>query len=528
MTKLNSIFSQNATTSPRKPIRYFLSILLIGMLLAYFTAIVACNFWLSPFFIETDMYADMKYAEQVWVYKSIFPKGWLFGNQLYAVATPVLAAFFIGLTGNPSTAMGIASTLMSIFILLSMNWMLKPLIKDFLGRLFALVALLSITLAIADPIWIWHGWQLLFIDCSYYACYLITVFLAIGCYLRWDESWNIQSWAILLLTCLLSFGTGIQSLRQTAVMICPLFAVEFIRCLFLGIHKEKVFTKSTLITAVLSLSNLAGLLYARNLDVSQRRMFSSPEFLPFSEIPKNLLPSYENAMSLFSLFAPHSIVVSVLCVILTLAIWCFIRQNNQKAILCLLFFTISPTVILFLDTATDMPIRNLYYFILYPFTALLVSFLFTYFRKPGQCIATAFLIFLFIFNYHNRTRDIPKSPNTSEMYHDVVQVLEENQISTVYSVWNLGEKFALTSDFSLDAGFWPDPSSPFQPVLYLCHESVFQVDPSKCAYAFRPEELDTAQQCLQEQDLEWELLAYCPGSNIYLYTSDTPLMHIYQ
>ena len=79
----------------------------------------------------------------------------------------------------------------------------------------------------------------------------------------------------------------------------------------------------------------------------------------------------------------------------------------------------------------------------------------------------------------------------------------------------------------MEVGFWPDHYTPFSPVPYLCTESVYYADPAECAYAFRPQELEIAEQMLQEAGLQWELLAYCPGSDIYLYTSDTALMQAF-
>lgn len=192
--------------------------------------------------------------------------------------------------------------------------------------------------------------------------------------------------------------------------------------------------------------------------------------------------------------------------------------------LCLLFFLISPLVILAMDVATTMSVRRIYYFMMYPLAVVVLSLLYSEFGRSGRVAALAVLVVLFGFNYTNRTANVPRGPDTSNAYADVVEFLEENEIHTVYAVWNLGEKFALASDWEIKVGFWGDPSVPFAPVRYLCYRDVFDEDPAHCAYAFRPDELEFAQAKIDQWGIDWELLAYCPDSDIYLYTSDVNLM----
>lgn len=520
-----------------KPLRYGQYALLIAMLCAYFAAIVMCNFCLSPFCFETDMYTDMNYATYVWEQKTVFPEGWLFGNQVYVVATPVLAALFYGITGDPSLAMSIASTVMGILLLISLWWMLKPITQKPLQRLFAVVAMLAVTMAVADPVWIWTGWQLLFTMCSYYSCYLITAFLAVGCYLRWEQEWARKDWAMLVLVGFLSFATGIQSLRETAILVCPLIAVEFLHCLYRRLKRQKALTRATTVTAVVTVTNLLGVLYEKTLDLPKTELFGKIELISLSEIWVNAKEGLENLLSIFYsnfnngdsatleslsplvwLWLAAGVLVTVLLMIR------FARKGNTAGMLCLLFFLISPLVILAMDVATTMSVRRIYYFMMYPLAVVVLSLLYSEFGRSGRVAALAVLVVLFGFNYTNRTANVPRGPDTSNAYADVVEFLEENEIHTVYAVWNLGEKFALASDWEIKVGFWGDPSVPFAPVRYLCYRDVFDEDPAHCAYAFRPDELEFAQAKIDQWGIDWELLAYCPDSDIYLYTSDVNLM----
>lgn len=125
--------------------------LLLAMVLAYFALICAVNFFAPPSFYDSDMYTDMRYAEEMWKHKSIFPDGWVFGNQLYAVSTPVVAGLFYGLTRNPVLAMGLASTVLAALVLLSFDWMLHPVVSGREGRMAGVLAFLWMVLFFEIP-----------------------------------------------------------------------------------------------------------------------------------------------------------------------------------------------------------------------------------------------------------------------------------------------------------------------------------------------------------------------------------------
>ena len=210
-------------TSDKKIIsEKIISITLLSIIVLFFALIVYINFLQNPNFYCTDMYSDMCYSQEVWEHKSIFPEGWVFGNQFYAVATPVVASIFFGITKNHTLAMAITSTLMSLLILLSFAWMIKPMCKKQSSCFAGLVILLALPLFLTNPITKTTGWQLLYTMCSYYACYAITAFLGYGCYLRFHSKISLSTKIILIVTLILSLGCGIQSLRQTVIMILPL------------------------------------------------------------------------------------------------------------------------------------------------------------------------------------------------------------------------------------------------------------------------------------------------------------------
>lgn len=96
-----------------------------AIILCYVCAFCYINLAVTPQFYCTDMYEDVILSVEMWKGKTIFPSNWVFGNQVYVVATPVLAAFVYGLTDNALLSMGIASSIMAILVLLSFEWMLR-------------------------------------------------------------------------------------------------------------------------------------------------------------------------------------------------------------------------------------------------------------------------------------------------------------------------------------------------------------------------------------------------------------------
>lgn len=163
------------------------TLLLGAMILGYLAAIFCINLSVTPSCYTTDMYTDIMVAVEMWEEKTLFPSNWVFGNQLYVFATPVLSALIYGITGNAFRSMGAAAFLMGVLVLASFFWMLGGIFPKIRERLFAIAAFLTVVILFADAFYRVNGWQLLFTMCAFYACYAIAAFLAFGCYLRSEE-----------------------------------------------------------------------------------------------------------------------------------------------------------------------------------------------------------------------------------------------------------------------------------------------------------------------------------------------------
>lgn len=511
----------------QKHSKKILTLIWCSILCVYWVAILCINFSQNPRHYCADMYSDMNYAAEVWQQKSITPEGWVFGNQRYVVATPVLAAIFWGLTGNHCIAMGIASSLMGLGTLLTFNWMLKPVFKELHERLAAMAAFMSVILLCGDAVFNYNGWQLLFTMCSYYSCYAITMFLGFGCYLRRNAAWSPKTYLMLVITCLLSIGTGMQSLRQTVIMVCPLLAAEFIKIVDCVVHKKRIFDRSLLITGVISISNLAGVLFSKLFPADQVQIFGSVNRISVFDMVSQIIPSIKNMFTLFR--DMDTVAVVFFCLLFGCVVVYMVRKRvfmKDPVILCTFLFVVGSAAILAIDIATTMRIRNIYYFPLYALAAIWFAWLYTHFGKAAQISVVGLLCICFVINCADKLPRYLRLPRENYPLETVSTYLEENGITTIYSDWDCCEDIAIASDFNIKAGFWSATGEPYFKIDYLCNPNVFDVDASECAYIFQgSEDAAIGVEAARERNVELVLMKYFSKFDIYVYTADVKVMN---
>lgn len=503
---------------------------LVFVLTVYLAMICMVNFFAPPSFYDSDMYTDIRYAMEAWNHKSVFPGGWVFGNQLYVMSTPVLAALFFGLTGEPAVAMGLASTVMAVFVLLSFAWMIRPVVPSREGRLVGMVLLLGQMLFFGDS---WHdptGWQLMFTMCSYYACYAVNAFFVFGVYLRCGEL-RKRSFAVLLaLCCLFSFATGIQSLRQTAVMTLPLLGMAFLEMVWDFFRKHPVRPKALLTAGAVSVSNLLGLVAARCMDIEQVEIFGEMNLTPISDLLGNLKQSFLLMMSLilnydllgFAVFAG----LAAICILAVLGI----LRENRSTILLTGILMLSVLAILAVDTLTTMQVRSIYYFMLYPFTAFLAAWLFS----QRKCwIKGAITVLVSVLVILSLVQELPSlfssvQEGKKEEAWEISDYLTENGYTTLYGAWNQGADIVIASDWELTAGFWEYREDPFFFYKYLCNPDVFRASSDSCAYVFYgSEDAQRAVKKAETRNVEMTLIQHFQESDVYLYTAPVNLMEVF-
>ena len=478
----------------------WLSALAVLVTACFFAVFAVINFKCFARFCEQDMYAYTLAARLMWEQKTLFPLGYVFGNQLYVVATPVLAALFYGLTGSPNTAMALATTVMSILILLSFDWLLRPFVKQRLSLCCAVLMLVAC--AFGDKLVYQEMGQLLFILCSYYACYLITLFVVLGDYVRSVTEPRLRL-CPLALSLLLCFATGMQSLRQTCIMVLPILAFEALQ-LLLGFRKQgreilRWRKMPSLRSLAYAAANLAGVLFMKLFPVHQYTIFNSaPD--SFSQRLSDICVAFRDVAGFGWAGPEHPFFILLLMFQLALLFGALVLQlqglrrgGTLSDLWWLLLISIAAVTAAAL--VTSLQIRAVYLFTYYPLLALSTALVLERAKiRLRRAVALA-LCLLSLANLY--TSYIPSVQSALAPREEPLEQISawavENGYELVYgNHTSVAPGIAAYSDGALVAGCW-DEEIMFKVKPYLNIQNIYSIeDASRAIFVFMPQELEYA------------------------------------
>lgn len=517
------------------------SVVLTVLLLGFVGMVFYINFSINPEYYDGDIYNDINYAKEAWKAKSLFPKDWIFGNQTYVVATPVLAALFYGITGNGFTAMAIASCIMTVLTLLTYDWMTRTLLS-YNERTAGFLFMIGFLLLKAHVATSQQGIQAFFTMASYYACYLINAFIVYGCYVRIRQGKFTGKYIVLaIIGAALSFGTGMQSLRQTAVMALPLVACEVLLIIIYS-AKDKRFaiSYSTLFSAIVFIANIAGLVAMRFIEINQNSIYGTTAFVScFKDFFRKLFLNMESVALTFGLDALElrvRLVASIpfLLIILIGFILCvkdYIKNkcNEQGRFVLVMLLTLGCVSVFAAGVLTDVVNRALYYFMIYPLLAVCVSYIIVKFEKKRDILFSVVAVFaagMIIFRTAGAVEEIKAGKDKSSTAHQIANYMLDNGYDTIYSVFGLsgvmdgaenvvvasGDKIHIVQFKNVDS------SKPMKPVEYLCVKDGYkQWDNSKSLYLLRDHELPKVKKIAEKYDVTMTEKARF-GDGLYLYS----------
>ena len=517
------------------------SVVLTVLLLGFVGMVFYINFSINPEYYDGDIYNDINYAKEAWKAKSLFPKDWIFGNQTYVVATPVLAALFYGITGNGFTAMAIASCIMTVLTLLTYDWMTRTLFS-YNERTVGFLFMIGFLLLKAHVATSQQGIQAFFTMASYYACYLINAFIVYGCYVRIRQGKFTGKHIIpAIIGVALSFGTGMQSLRQTAVMALPLVACEVLLIIIYS-AKDKRFaiSYSTLFSAIVFIANIAGLVAMRFIEINQNSIYGTTAFVSsFKDFFRKLFLNMESVALTFGLDALElrvRLVASIpfLLIILIGFILCvkdYIKNkcNEQGRFVLVMLLTLGCVSVFAAGVLTDVVNRALYYFMIYPLLAVCVSYIIVKFEKKRDILFSVVAVFtagMIIFRTAGAVEEIKAGKDKNSTAHQIANYMLDNGYDTIYSVFGLsgvmdgaenvvvasGDKIHIVQFKNVDS------SKPMKPVEYLCVKDGYkQWDNSKSLYLLRDHELPKVKKIAEKYDVTMTEKARF-GDGLYLYS----------
>ena len=517
------------------------SVVLTVLLLGFVGMVFYINFSINPEYYDGDIYNDINYAKEAWKAKSLFPKDWIFGNQTYVVATPVLAALFYGITGNGFTAMAIASCIMTVLTLLTYDWMTRTLFS-YNERTAGFLFMIGFLLLKAHVATSQQGIQAFFTMASYYACYLINAFIVYGCYVRIRQGKFTGKHIIpAIIGVALSFGTGMQSLRQTAVMALPLVACEVLLIIIYSAKDKKfAISYSTLFSAIVFIANIAGLVAMRFIEINQNSIYGTTAFVSsFKDFFRKLFLNMESVALTFGLDALElrvRLVASIpfLLIILIGFILCvkdYIKNkcNEQGSFVLVMLLTLGCVSVFAAGVLTDVVNRALYYFMIYPLLAVCVSYIIVKFEKKRDVLFSVVAVFtagMIIFRTAGAVEEIKAGKEKNSTAHQIANYMLDNGYDTIYSVFGLsgvmdgaenvvvasGDKIHIVQFKNVDS------SKPMKPVEYLCVKDGYkQWDNSKSLYLLRDHELPKVKKIAEKYDVTMTEKARF-GDGLYLYS----------
>ena len=481
------------------------SLIIILVLLAYFAVFAIVNFAGFAYFCNADMYEDTLVARLMWEQKTLFPANYIFGNQYYVIATPVFAALFYGITGSMNTAMALATTLMSLLIVLSLGWMIKPYIKS---RSTRLAVLLALTAAVYAPyiLEVDEG-QLFFVMASYYACYLITFFFLAGDYVRARTDSSLRP-AALAVSLVLAFCTGMQSLRQTCVSILPILAVEFVSALRRLIAREKLWPKGQRMPLFRALgytaANIGGALLMKLLRVPNLSIYSDASILDgmwFSDKFRRLITA-SRTVSGFECIRNHGgffvLIFVFFTALLMAAAVILIRRVKTMPDGIGAYWWLSVVSLLAVIAAsffTTVKLRAIYLFIYYPLLALSAAIVL---ERAAPKLRRALLIALCVLSagnlYFSYGEDLRGALSEEKLVSEqICDYAVDNGYELLYgNISYLTPGAAAYSDGKLIAGCWENDTI-FHAIPYLNTRDIYRsTDYSRALFVFYKGEVDAA------------------------------------
>lgn len=490
---------------------------------------------------NSDVYADCQVAKRMWEEKTLFPDGWAFGNQIYVIATPVLAALLYGVVGDINHAMILATLIMTVLIFISLIWLLRGFTSNLLEQALGCLLLLASIIIPSGPESITG--LLFFNQASFYACYLITLQFVFGDYIRCFSLPTRRpiSWMAALILC---FATGMQSLRQTAIMILPMIAYETLRICRGFIKKERPLEKEKIGSLVRAMSyagaNIAGVAVSRCLDVTQNTIYGDLSGMLAENLPQKL-ESVINAfleITTLDLFLwgdlPQSldfVIVFMVGIVFFAAVSWIFRITKQENGLVISWLLCGFGILgVFLATILlNITIRSIYVFMWFPFVVLSGLIVIKMISSHSMLLRQLLIVLICVLSMVNLRYS---SVAHLERIMDVTMTAEEKlcnwAVESGYTFiygdyWGTAPQIAVYSHGSLDAGCWHRPENVFYAEVVNTPQNIYgQEENERAIYVFTEEDEEAGIRAAKERNIV--LTKVAQFDHFQVYTASEPLM----
>lgn len=528
-----------------------LYILVILVAIGYFISILVLNLT-GRVWSNYDIYMDAILSKYMWQAKSLFPDGWYFGNQIYTVATPAIAALFYGIVKDAYLALALASCIMTCGIVISYGWCLKPFVnlKSIVISLLVVLGGTNIGFTAHGD---WKGLQVFYTMASYYACYVIGIFITLGVFFRLVNHRKVHI-GIQLGVLLYNLALGMQSLRELLVLNLPLCAVVVLDVIlhWKSLRKNIQEKWHSYTFALLALiANVCGLFITKCLGVKgvikQSTIVSGVgtnlwynfkvsvrELLDYIgihiAIPVTSLEWLELAAGIFSIIV---VIMALLCILIE-------YQKNKKILeleYIILFFVISLLAV-FCAGLFVISLRNIYFFCWYFLVSVsavrLMEAKTEVYSRKMDLAKNIFMIILLVCSVWNYRFTFYQSfswlAGTNAMYQKIVEQLQEDNVCYLYSDWRTERnEIAAMSHDEIQYGtleFSGKPDDLWRGTGCLYHEEWFEPENFEHAYIVLS---DYALYCLESEFSEEYRMTFMDNLEyVYSIPADGEELHFYK
>ena len=486
--------------------RFSATQILLLLILVLFAGYLVTIFWINmngPQWYNYDLYADSMVARYMVESRSLFPDQWVFGNQFYVVATPVLSALFYSLTGSTTLSLSLASCTMTVLVVLSFAWCLKPYVSK-QSILVGLLCLIGGTLFNTNAATSEDGLQVFYTMGSYYACYIIGIFFTLGIWMRLHQNQKVNP-LLMCLCFLINLALGMQSLREMLVLILPLGAL-IVFLILVDFFKRKTepfrfFTKDRIFALAMFVASAAGYVLIKVL----------VKTIPIHQysILQNVRPSLaENALLSVQAFLDYTGIIKmysqpeifeIICAVFTFAVVGYaavslLASRKISPMFCLVGFCVISIAAVLCAGVIKIYTRPIYYFVWH----ILVAFSFVYaFEKLSDriplrsIVLTCLILIAGINGYYHFHTPMEEQRGHDRFYQDIADTLHEEGITTLFydeaSFFEAPSIAAYSDDRIICAAFFMHPdaqdtSNFLSYISYLCNTQWFYPEDMENSY----------------------------------------------
>lgn len=425
--------------------------LLLGLLcfisFMYLIGIIWINFH-GKLWYNMDMYTDAYVSKLMWEQKTLFPRNWIFGNQYYVIATPVLSALFYGFFKDSFIAMACASTTMTLIVVGLFAWCFKPAANKsgILIGLFCIIGGVILGNSASETV---NGMQCLYTMCSYYACYMIGILLTLGIYLRLLLGHRIN-YFLYGLSLAVSFALGMHSLREMLILNIPLIILECVHWLSAFRKEKSVRTvwgghkRRIVYVFAVFVANCAGLISIKFLNILSNPIISdiSLELNPHNLL-QNLASSTKDLLTISGLiFCTYGLawmplflcsLVIVSAVIYTII--CIIKYRDHSLLANIVAFSAISLLCVYGTGIFLFRTRALYYFVWYLLASSSIVYVFEkgHLREKMQVMMILVLCGIGGVNYFcNFVTDYFEYAEKNCQFEQIIQELLNQGVTCMY------------------------------------------------------------------------------------------------